>query len=358
MRNVHLTLLLACHREPPPPPRVEPVVAVVVPLSGEGAARGQRALEGARVALADRYVVEGVDDTGPAAIQALEARPEVVAALAHQSTRAADAGEDTWLAGDLPVILLTASTQDRLPRAVPGPAELGICATALIGGRRVALVHDGSESAMVVVAAMQQALGRRAATLLALDPSDLATDIGRLRKGRYDGIAYAGATDLGGDLLRSLRGQGVVLPFQMVGGSAETLFAAAGPAAGVAQQIAPDRAPFFSAGIAHFAQTLGVTPSGPARNAYDAAALVGAALDIVPTDERGLPERPAVRAAFEQVIGVGLGGPLALQGGHPAPAQCTAYGSQGGTLTLVAAAQVGTDGTSSRLSLEGDQEAQ
>lgn len=358
MRAALLILMLCCHREPPAPARVEPVVAVVVPLSGEGATQGQRALDGARLALEGRYTVEGVDDSGPGAVAALEARPEVVAALAHQSTRAADAAEDTWLAGDLPVIALATSTRDRLPRAIPSPAELGTCATALVAGRRVALVHDGSESAMILVGAMQQGLAHRAATLLALDPGDLATDIGRLRKGRYDAIVYAGATDLGGDLLRALRAQGVAVPFRMVGGSAEALFGAAGPTAGDAAQISPDRAPFFSAGIAQFAQSLGVAPSGTARTGYDAAALVGAALDIVPTDERGLPARAAVRAAFEQVIGVGLGGPMALVGGHPVPAQCTAYDSQGGALAVVAAAQVSADGTAARLDLEGDREAQ
>ncbi len=352
-RALVLTLWAGCGGDPEPPPPPSPTLAVLVPLSGEGAARGQQALQAARAAAGERYAVLGVDDAGPASVDAVAARPEVVAALAHLTPQAVDRAAARWLETDLPVLTLSAGAEDRLPRAEASLPELGVCASALITGRRVAVIHDGSGRAMVVVGALQERLGRRAATLLALDPGDLSTDVGRLSRGRYDAIVYAGAPSLGGDLLRLSRAQGLRQPFVAVGGSAEELFVAAGADAGDARLIAADRAPFLADELSRLTTATGSAPSGVARDAYDAARLLVAAMDAVPRGETGLPARAEVRVAFEQVIGVGAGGPLALAGGRPTPIQCTAYAGLDGALRVAGAAQVGSDGEPRSLAIGG-----
>lgn len=348
-----LLQILACDGGPevaPPAPPL-PTLAVVVPLSGEAATRGQVAVSAARAAAGERYAVLEVDDRGPELVAGLAARPEVVAVLAHLSAAEVDRSAAAWLATDLPVLTLAAGVEERLPRAAPTEAELGRCAVALIGGRRVALVHDGSAQAMAMVGALQEPLGARVSTLLALDPGDLATDLGRLRAGRFDEIVYVGSPTLGGDLLRALRGSKVSLPFLAVSGSPQEVFATAGSVTGVARVVTGDRAPFFHDALERLTEQTSGPPSGVARNAHDAAAVLVAAIDAVPRLDSGLPERAAVRAAFEQVIGVGVGGPLALVEGKPQPVQCTAYASPEGALTVYGAAQIGADGAPARLAL-------
>lgn len=352
MRTLLLTWILACGRADPDPEPLEPAVAVVVPLSGEGATRGEAVLSAARAALEDSYAVVAIDETRAAAIEEAQRNPAVVAALAHISPGAADRGADAWLAGDVPVIALSAGKSDRLPRAVANQSELARCSAALVTGRRVTLVHDGSSAAMSMVSPLQERLGSRASALLAIDPGDMATDVGRLMKGRTDEIVYVGGLSLGGDLLRALRAQGSRIRFLAVGGSAEEFFDAAGAGATDARVVSPDRVPFMAQVLRSFEARQGGAPSGSARNAYDAATVLRAALDVVPRDARGLPPRGEVRAAFDQVIGVGVGGPLALVEGRPSPLQCTGYAKVAGALVVDAAAQVGADQVPVRLDLK------
>lgn len=345
MRSLLLALVAlgACRSEAPPPPPPAPTVALVLPLA-EGGARAREVVEGVERALDGRYALLPVEDAGAPTVASLAARPEVVGALAHLSTAAADAAAPAWAAADLPVLALAPASDDALPRLVPSPDELGRCAVALVEGRRVAVVHDGSATAMRVAGQIQEGLGARAWTMLGLDPADLGTDLGRLGAAGLDGIVYTGAATLGGDLLRALRAQGQRTPLLAVGGSADELLRAAGPDAGAVILVAPDRAPFHAEALRRYAEASGHAPTGAARSAHDAATVLAAALDLVPRGPDGLPPRAEVRAALGQVIGVGLGGPLALAEGRPTPIQCTAYGRRDAALEVVGAAQVGTNG--------------
>lgn len=344
-----LTLaLVACSAGEKPTAPV-PTVALVLPA---GPAADELRIA-ARVALEPTYAVTLIDEAAPRAIETIQGDPVVVAALAHLSAASVDAAAGRWRASDLPVITLAAGTKDLLPRLAPSPLEVARCAAGLSAGR-VLLVHDGEAQGMERAASAQGALGDRVAEVLGLAPDTLSADAARVVQRRPQTVLYTGRLRQGGDLLRLLRPQGFTAAFLAVGDDPEILFSTAGGDAGDALVVTRDRAPFLREPLDRLTTALGKRPSGAARSVMDAATVLRAALDLSPRQGDAPPARADVARAFDQVIGVGVGGPLALVESRPSPVQCTAYGASGGAWTPMAAAQIGADGAISRLDLMAD----
>ena len=356
LRWLTLALVACSGGEKPAAPL--PTVALVLP-AGPAADEIRIAT---RLALEPNYAVALIDEAKPNAVAALQADPIYVAALAHLSAASVDAATATWLAGDLPVITLSAGTADRLPRLVPSPLEVARCATGLASGN-VVLVHDGEAPGMERAEAARGALDGRVSEVLGLAPNTLSADASRMVLRQPATVLYTGRLSQGGDLLRLLRPQGFTAAFLAIGEDPEILFSTAGEAAGDALVVTRDRAPFLREPLERLSTALGKRPSGAARDAMDAATVLRAALDLSPRTqpEADAPPAPPSRAdivrSLDQVIGVGIGGPLALVSGRPSPIQCTAYSASAGRWTPVAAAQIGADGAISRLDLGAGSQA-
>lgn len=343
---------------PKPPPRGSgPIIAVSVPLSGTNAALGQAAVEGVRLAVPPGLDVWAIDENlgDPTPVAANE--PRVVGVVAHVTEVGAERWAHGWLSRDVPVVMAAPASVGGVPRVLAGSDRHLRCATAWVPRGRTLVVHDGSTESIAVSNAANQVLGRSSMGVRAIDPRQMATEAGHVRKGSPKTVMFTGDAVNGGNLLRTLRQTEDQTYFIGLGMYDPRFLKAAGSAARDAVVTSQDR-PALDLGVRdRWVAAHGGEPPAVALNAYDAARLL-----VEAWSSAEAPSKEAQRAAIKERLAAveveGASGTFHLDDDLVAtPAWCTSFTAADGAFTFNGVARV-VDGKVEVVDLPAERAAQ